>query len=114
MPDTSEIHWLAGLLEGEGSFGLRKMVTKRNGHSWTYYRPRLQVSMTDKDIVDRAAKLIGLTTYKGGVCKSGKQMWMTACQGSRAASWMMTLYPLMGQRRQAKIRESLIAFKGDQ
>src|SRR5260221_14299991 len=45
---------LAGLLEGEGSFS----TTRADGHVY----PVLQLKMCDKDVVERAAAMIGATS----------------------------------------------------
>src|SRR5436309_15523976 len=46
-----ELHWLVGILEGEGTF--LRGAPSRPG------TPILRVSMTDRDVVDRVAKLFG-------------------------------------------------------
>lgn len=95
MIATIDIAWLAGLLEGEGSF------------TWSY-TPQIQLQMTDRDIVERAAKLLGVGLRNPWMRKDGYQtVWSCVPCGSTAISWMMTLFPLMGERRQAKIRELL-------
>ena len=49
----TDIAWLAGLLEGEGSFIVRPKNT-----------PYISLKMNDKDIVERAANLMGTTINK--------------------------------------------------
>lgn len=100
---SREIAWLAGLLEGEGCFSLTKgSVT-------------VQVTMTDRDIVERSAWLVGapsVGTHATSHTKRGHQVcyrW-TLC-GSSAAAWMMTIYPFMGERRRATIRARLARWK---
>lgn len=46
-----EAAWLAGIIEGEGSV----LVYANNG--WAH--PRIQVKMTDRDIVERVALMLG-------------------------------------------------------
>ena len=98
-----EIAWLAGLLEGEGSFSKAKgSVT-------------VQLGMTDEDTVRRAAKLVGdpfvgsHQIHRWGKNQKINYRW-TLC-GDKAAAWMMTIYPLMSSRRQARIRELLSVWK---
>lgn len=101
--DTKSIAWVAGLLEGEGCFCLRS-----HGHN-----PFIALSMCDLDIVIRVAKILG--GHKVIKCKAdtrgGKRLFRLNVYGRRAVEWMMTMYPLMGERRQSKIRECLHDWK---
>lgn len=97
MIETKDIYWLAGLLEGEACFGLTGGTT-----------PRIQISMTDKDVIQRAALLLGTpTVFLHGGKLQRQQQYGCAVNGVRAAGWMMTLYSLMGERRQERIRHVL-------
>jgi len=94
--DTNNIHWLAGLLEGEGYFGRIHSVVVR-------------LRMTDNDVVAQAAEV--MNTKVGGPYKPGakgkKAIYVAALYGSQAAQWMMTLYSLMGKRNRDRIRREL-------
>ncbi len=48
MMSLKDLAWLGGLLEGEGCF----MIPKGS--------PRIALAMSDKDVVQRAARLMGL------------------------------------------------------
>jgi len=109
-----DLAWLAGLLEGEGSFMLK---TKRS------YNGTIAISlqMTDKDIVEKCAAILKTKVYgpynskqkkKNGEPK--KETYLLTVFGTTAASWMMTLYPLMGERRKQKIEELLNHWKTQQ
>lgn len=50
-----ETTWLAGLLEGEGSFGL---VECSSGRGYHYRTPYVSIEMTDHDIIDRVSDLL--------------------------------------------------------
>lgn len=101
-----DIEWLAGLLEGEGCFGFYYL--KRNQNGTGYYCPQIRLSMTDRDVVGRAAKLMGTRVYlREGTPKGNKPVWTTRAAGAKAAGWMMTLYMLLGERRRTKIQEVL-------
>jgi len=100
MTEARDIFWMAGLLEGEGCF------MYRNGC------PSIQLSMTDKDIVKRGAKILGVgahTPYK----RDDGHKWVYACvaTGTTAIGWMMTVYSLMGERRRSKIKNILEQWK---
>ncbi|MGH8897521.1 MAG: LAGLIDADG family homing endonuclease [Egibacteraceae bacterium] len=99
---THEIYWLAGLLEGEGCFS----TGGRRGHIL------VTLHMTDRDTMERAAMLLQATVgYRPRNKPPRKPSWYCTIKGYRAAAWMMTLYALLGARRQARIRELLVSWK---
>ena len=53
------IAWLAGLLEGEGSFQLDNRSAKRYQKSTVLLSPILKISMTDKDVIKKVANMLG-------------------------------------------------------
>jgi len=106
MLDVKDIYWLAGLYEGEGSFGLN------NGRRAWRACPTVQLAMTDKDVVDKVAVLLNnnlLGPYNNGV--GGKDYYRVQLMGSKAIGFMMTILALMGERRQQKIKETIQYWK---
>lgn len=73
--NTEERSWLAGILEGEGAFYLRKD------------KPSvlvIEVEMTDKDVIDRVAALFG-TSAGSPRHRAGRQpTYRARIQGGRA------------------------------
>ena len=102
----TDIHWLAGLLDGEGCISLRVEHYK----SKSYPLIGIHLVMTDKGPVAKAANLFMCKVYEYKI-KSGKIAYRTNVYGKEAASWLMTLYPLLCERRQAKARECIAAWK---
>lgn len=97
----TDLAWLAGLLEGEGCF---TGYTQRGGQ----FTAKVYVKMTDYDVVDRAAHLMGCKSVRPTKTKDGtKQAWETAIAGKKAGELMRSLQPHMGIRRQARIQELL-------
>src|SRR5919108_5099564 len=97
MVGIKDLAWLAGLLEGEGCFH------HRGSHSIT-----IRVSMKDEDVIRRAAALLdGPVDAFAPRSPHHSPMFATRVHGKRAAEWMMTLWPLMGARRKASIKECL-------
>ena len=103
MITTNQIYWIAGLLEGEGCFGL----------SYDNKYPNIKVGMVDLDTIEKARDIM---------CKSAKiihekrkQEWKDyfkfGIHGTKAIEWMMTLYPLMSNRRKNKIKQCLVGWK---
>lgn len=96
---TADLYWAAGIMEGEGYFGSRS-----NGITVT-------VSMTDKDVIDKFHSIFGFGSRKSRDLPSGKTAytWSVTNQ-AQASGLMMTLFSLMGERRQAQIKECLGAW----
>lgn len=96
-----DLAWFAGIMEGEGYFGVRK-------HSGL----TLEVTMTDKDVIDRVASLFPFGTRNERTLPSGKiAYWWGVTKQSAVAGLMMTLLPLMGNRRRQKIIDCLQHWK---
>lgn len=99
--DIDKINYLAGLLEGEGSFGF-------------YDCPVIQLVMTDYDIVAKARNLMcpGVRIREQDRKEENHSIkYHLHFSGSLAIQWMMTLYHLMGSRRKAKIRTVIAQWK---
>lgn len=111
--ETTDLHWLAGLLEGEGCFTLKSSQYPTASGFKTSFIPTIQLNMTDRDVVERAASLMRLRVggpYMHNKKKNAKPMFYIRAGGRRAAGWMMTLYSLMGKRRKEKIYQILSAY----
>ncbi len=98
----TELHWLAGWLEGEGSFMAPPPSKPRC--------PRISAQAKDKDVVLEAARLMQI---KPGFEKSRKPQWSSTwrvlLQGRRAITLMLALEPLLGERRRAQIQCAITA-----
>jgi len=97
-PIAKDISWLAGVLEGEGSF------LKANR------QPVISLAMADRDVIEHAARLWNRAANtwhrKGSTCKGSNYKPIHFCRvtGVAAISWMMTLYSSMGIRRKQRIK----------
>lgn len=95
MVTLAEIAWIAGFLEGEGTFDA----------SW---RRAVVFVTTDRDVAERAVSILrGRLNGPYNYRPDRKPFWRGTIHGRQAAEWCMTLYPLMGERRRTKIREWL-------
>ena len=96
--------WIAGLLEGEGSF-----IANRTAR-WSY--PVIKVEMCEQEVIDRAARLLDTRVW---LVPSGTNGWrptyVAQIAGHRAAEWMRALKPYMGIRRTAAIDAALAAYR---
>lgn len=103
----ADLYWLAGLLEGEGSF-LPGPPSEPN-------KTRIQCSMCDEDIIARVATLFGVAYQEAkrrrtGRRKHHKKNWVVMLKGARARALMGQLRPFMGERRQAQIDRALASY----
>lgn len=102
-----ELYWLSGLLEGEGSFLV--------GSPSYPNLPKIQLHMTDEDIVVKVAALFGTKAVPIKKSKHDlphwKPTWMAVVRGSRAVEVMGQLKPLMGVRRQEQIDRALACYE---
>lgn len=96
--NREDLIWLAGLLEGEGTF---------DAHRGRY--PRIRLAMTDRDIVGRAASLMDAKIRLSLHDAPAKPTWHTEISGDRAAAIMREILPFMGSRRSGRIAEALSA-----
>jgi hypothetical protein len=101
-----DIHWLAGLLEGEGSF-VRSPPSSPNTIN-------VSLEMTDEDVVARVAAMWGVAYCKPHKRKATwKQSFRVTVRGGPASRWMHLLRPLMGARRKGQIDAALKTFRPD-
>lgn len=98
-----EAAWLAGLLEGEGSFG---WAPTKNGKL-----PLIQLMMTDWDVVRKAATLMGIVTVGAKSRPPRKDIYRARVQGAKAIDIMLEIRPLMGNRRGARIDEIVTEYQ---
>lgn len=94
MATREDLIWLAGLLEGEGTFDLK---------SGRY--PRVRVEMTDRDVVGRVASLFGSSIRSTPRARPFKSVWHAEKSGPEAAAVMLAVLPFMGARRSGKIAD---------
>jgi hypothetical protein len=102
-PSEYRLAWLAGLLEGEGTFG--------HGPPSAPNRPLIRLQMTDEDIVARVASLLGVSYHQSQEATSVRRAaYATHLRGRRAIELMQELRPWMGRRRGQRIDEILLAY----
>jgi hypothetical protein len=101
-----ELYWLAGLLEGKGSFMC--------GPPSAANTITIALTMTDADIVARVAALWSVSFHEVGQKRGRIRGWRPAfhahLRGEAAAELMRRLHPLMGQRRQKQIESALASY----
>lgn len=100
--DGRALSWLAGLLEGEGTF-----TVNCDAKSRCY--PVVSVQMCDAAVVFRAARVLDATSVamREPELQEWRPTYVAKVGGSRAAEWMRTLRNVMGERRRAAIDVAL-------
>lgn len=95
----NQLQWLAGLLEGEGSFVAGAPSEPRI--------PTLAINMTDLDVMQAVAHLCGSTVASRQPGTHVKTMYRTALRGGSAVALMKLIQPFMGARRQQQITHAM-------
>lgn len=102
-----DLYWLAGFLEGEGSFC--------KGTPSSPNSPYVCFSTTDKDVAEKACALFGNNCHNGRVknhdVKGWKTPWIGRLKGSKAVDLMKRLRPLLGERRKKQVDRAVSSFK---
>ena len=105
-----ELWWVAGVLEGEGSF----IPTYIRGNYWLL----IQVRNTDMSLLQALKDVTGVGTIWGPVKpeKRAKPHWLpqyvwAVRRINDAKALMEMLHPIMSQKRQAQIEHSLTVFE---
>src|SRR5438093_8334018 len=103
MTTSVQIAWIAGLLEGEGHFGL----------SYNEKYPTIKVGVTDLDTIEKARDIMSPSTNI--ICERRQNNWKPfykfGLHSTKAVEWMMTIYPLMSIRRKARIKSCIISWR---
>jgi hypothetical protein len=102
---ATELQWVVGILEGEGCFTYGGFP--RGGTAY------ITLKMTDLDVVQRFGRLCGFPSVKTRLDKRPHRStaFETRLGGRKAFLLMKKVYPHMGLRRQARIRELFQMFK---
>lgn len=92
---STEVGWIAGLLEGEGSFIL----------SPSRRLPRVQMQTTDHDVLLRLSSVLGAGSVTDVGSRQGRKfVWNFALSAMRdVEALLLQIYPLMGKRRRLQI-----------
>jgi hypothetical protein len=90
------LYWLAGILEGEGTF--------MSGPPSRPNAPIVRISMTDRDVVERSATLLRRAVTPVRARKAHyKPPFITQLRGAEAVDLMLAVRPVLGPERTAQI-----------
>lgn len=104
-----DLSWVAGIMEGEGSFFLARRQRKARN---TYVYPKVSVEMCDEDVIQTIKCVLGsgnvtTSTRNKNRNEGWKISYKLTWEGSSAVKIMELLLPLMHSRRSNKIKEVL-------
>jgi hypothetical protein len=107
LTKEQKLIFLAGVFEGEGSFGFWGKVGKSNRYL------RVQIRMCDKDVVLRFVNYFKLGSISTYLPKNDKhsQSWKWTVSGDKAIEVMLQFYPYLGIRRQEKFNQCCQSYK---
>ena len=110
-PTETELAWVTGIWEGEGSWSYKKGRTRTFPNGKTYTEKDylvMKMSMTDRDIMERVSIIMDgrkITWSDGGpVHKAAgqKPCYHISLQGEAAKRWTELMIPYLGNRRREK------------
>ena len=95
--------WIAGLLEGEGHFNISNTFC------------RIQLSMTDEDVVAKYAKLLGINVRTQDMSKYNPKAKISfradVTHRKKVAAVLTAIFPFMSARRKETIKEMVEIYK---
>ena len=105
----TDIAWIAGLLEGEGYFGIDNRSKDRYEISKIPPAPFIKVSMVDEDIIQRLSKLLDKSYFSPSrKTVTGKQVYTLYIGEKEKVLFVLEkILPYMGVRRGERIRECI-------
>lgn len=93
-----ELHWFAGLFEGEGTFVFYKNTPKR-----------IAIQMTDLDTLEKVQEIWGGRIYHCKKLKDHhKDSWQWVAGGELARQIAIMIEPLLMSRRKARCQEFIL------
>lgn len=101
---TQQLDWLAGLLEGEGSF-LPGPPSRPN-------TPAVTIQMNDQEVIAQVALLFGVSWHQMRESSGNRAAaYATRLRGKQAMDLMQQIYSRMGLRRQSQIDTALASYQ---
>lgn len=108
--DLLDLHWLIGLLEGEGYFA-KGLPSNPN-------QPIIGIEMTDEDTIEQVSKMVNRkycsrTRVDKRFTGTLKPLHTVRILGKDAIALMHYIQPFMSKRRQEQITKAINSYRGD-
>ena len=107
MKQESNIAYIAGLFDGEGSVSYKQYMRKRKGKSKAYptWQIRLEIAMTDESLLIWLHEVLGVGTVGPRKVKPGrKKQWRWRCSHRDAYFVSLLIWP-WSHTKLAKIQQ---------
>ena len=104
-----KITWLSGLMEGEGTFGINESSSKRYENSTSPPAPTFSISMTDEDVIDKVAEMLGKKPFspKRKTVKD-KKVYTVSTESRPVLAYLLPLLlPHLGERRATQVKKQI-------
>ena len=112
MIKTCDIYWLAGFLEGEGSFCISINNTHKGSHGLNTRSYVVTASQNEREPLDKAQSVPGGTICFTKPCdKRPRGFYRWSVSTRRAIGAMMMLYQLMSSKRKREILSAITDWK---
>jgi hypothetical protein len=107
LPGVSP-HWVGGLLDGEGHFGVNKHIRTRNGRP--QYMTRVQVGNTERSLVDPLMVFGGLLTVveAGRWEKNAQRCFKWTIHARQAQDFLLAVLPYMRHPKKIAAAQTLL------
>ena len=106
----TDIAYLAGLIDGEGYIGIRRIKSKANGRVNFGYQERIQVRMIDEAAIKFLTESLGGYYYAEKVPqKNRRQLYCFQASDLAAAKIIKTILPYLRVKR--GVAEKVLAFR---
>ena len=104
-----EIAWLAGLFEGEGTFGIDERSVTRYESSTSPAVPIFSISMTDEDVIAKVARMLRKDYFSPKrKTVTEKQVYTVSTQSRPILTYLLPLVlPHLGKRRAAEVEKQI-------
>lgn len=105
--------WIAGLCEGEATFGIDYRGKTKYKKSTVPEPPYLKIAMVDEDVIQRFAKLVNKNVISPKrKTVTGKTVYIVHVGDRGTQSYLLPkIYPWMGTRRKQQIKQNLNQLK---
>lgn len=106
------IEWAAGLFEGEGCISLWRSKQKNGAGQKEYLGLRLQLAMTDEDVVREFHRIAEIgtvyvqTSAKAQRERNGKVLFIWQSQGKESIDFVWKMVPYFLSRRRERFLEA--------
>lgn len=108
-PTRADLHWIAGFMEGEGSFMRKRSGRATSKKSGDVFKAiSVCAAQVQREPLERLQKWLGgHVRFRPSKIPTQSDCYSWGVFGARARGVAMTLYPLMSPKRQGQIRVAL-------